>query len=256
MLWEIGEDPVELRELRARLDLDSGYLSRVLRALEDDGLIAVTADDLDKRVRQITLTAMGTAERRELDRLSDEQASSILERLAPRQRNQAVEAMALVSRLIDASAIEIEVTDPSSIGVRNSMAAYFAELATRFDLGFDPERSLPTHDEALRLPAGLVLLATLHGEPVGCVALKLHAGGIGEVKRMWVSPAARGLGLARRLLGRVEAEGLERGIHTLRLDTNRALIEAIALYRALGFIEVEAFNDEPYAHHWFERSIP
>ncbi|MEQ1735734.1 MAG: GNAT family N-acetyltransferase, partial [Rhodoglobus sp.] len=115
--------------------------------------------------------------------------------------------------------------------------------------------SQTTLDDDLRLPAGLVLLATRHGEAVGCVALKVRPGGLGEVKRMWVSPTARGLGLARRLLGRIEGEAAGRGIHTLRLDTNRTLIEAIALYRDLDYREIDAFNDEPYAHHWFEKRI-
>lgn len=255
VLWEVG-DGAELRELRARLDLDSGYLSRILRSLEADGLAAVSTDADDRRVRRITLTPAGLAERAALDRLSDDQAGAMLEPLGGRQRAELAGAMATVTRLLEASAIAVEIADPASPGVREAMAAYFGELATRFETGFDPGATLPTTDEQFRLPAGLVLLAALHDRPVGCVGLKLHPDAVGEVKRLWVSNEVRGLGLARRMLGRIEAEAASRGIHTLRLDTNRALTEAIALYHSLGYEEIPAFNDEPYAHHWFEKRIP
>ena len=72
---------------------------------------------------------------------------------------------------------------------------------------------------------------------------------------MWVSPAVRGLGLGRRLLADLEAHAAAYGARVLRLETNRTLGEAIGLYRAAGYREVAAFNDEPYAHHWFEKTI-
>ena len=95
----------------------------------------------------------------------------------------------------------------------------------------------------------------MRGEPAGCGALKFHGGAPAEIKRMWVTPAARGLGLGRRLLTDLEAHAAARGVRTLRLETNRALGEAIGLYRAAGYREVAAFNDEPYAHHWFEKAL-
>ena len=73
---------------------------------------------------------------------------------------------------------------------------------------------------------------------------------------MWVAPAARGIGLGRRLLQELERLAREAGVEVLRLETNRSLGEAIALYRSGGFLEVAAFNDEPYAHHWFEKRLP
>ena len=72
---------------------------------------------------------------------------------------------------------------------------------------------------------------------------------------MWVAPRARGLGLGRRMLLALEQYAREAGVAILHLETNRALIEAIQLYRACGYQEVEAFNDEPYAHHWFEKHL-
>ena len=159
-------------------------------------------------------------------------------------------------RLPAASQVGIAVTDPRHPAARHCLDAYFAELARRFDDGFDPGRSIPAEAAELTLPAGLLLVATRAGEPVGCGALKLHPGdGIAEVKRMWVSPGARGLGLGRRLLAELERQAARHGVRLLRLETNRNLTEAITMYRAAGFREVAAFNDEAYAHHWFEKPI-
>jgi DNA-binding MarR family transcriptional regulator/GNAT superfamily N-acetyltransferase len=255
LLWEIGAGATEVRELRARLELDSGYLSRLLRVLEADGLVAVDPAGADGRVRTARLTPAGLAERAELDRRSDELAAAILRPLQPRQRDRLVAAMAEVERLLLASMLRIAVVDPRHPDARRCIRAYMAELAQRFDGGFDPARSLPAGDDELTPPAGLLLVATLHAEPVGCGALKLHPDRRAEVKRMWVSPAVRGLGVGRRLLAELEARAAGLGVRTLRLETNRALTEAIGLYRDAGYREVDAFNDEPYAHHWFEKTL-
>ncbi|WP_327590177.1 MarR family winged helix-turn-helix transcriptional regulator [Nonomuraea sp. NBC_00507] len=257
VLWEIGAAGSEVRALRARLELDSGYLSRLLRSLEADGLVVV--DDgggSDGRVRTARLTPSGLAEREELDRRSDEAATSILEPLSARQRERLVAAMAEVERLLLASTVAIDVLDPRHPHARHCIQAYVDELADRFDGGFDPARSISADDHELRPPAGMLLVATLRAEPVGCVALKLHpGGGYAELKRMWVDPFTRGLGLGRRLLAEAEGRAAANGLLTVRLETNRSLTEAIALYRASGYREVEPFNDEPYAHHWFEKRL-
>ena len=136
------------------------------------------------------------------------------------------------------------------------LRAYVEELSGRFDGGFDPARSISAADHEMIPPAGLFLVATRYGEPVGCGALKFHPDAPAEVKRMWVAPSARGLGLGRRLLAELEARAAAHGVRVLRLETNRTLGEAIGLYRSAGYREVAAFNDEPYAHHWFEKDLP
>ena len=255
LLWEIGPDGCDIRLLRSRLDLDSGYLSRLLRALENDGLVAVEPSRADRRVRIARLTGPGLAERAVLDRRSDDAAVAILEPLSARQRARLVAAMAEIERLLVASAVQVTECDPRHPDARACLRAYFSELSRRFDDGFDPARSISADDEELTPPAGLLLVATRHGEPVGCGALKFHGDGPTEIKRMWVSPAVRGLGLGRRLLAELEARAAIRGVGALRLETNRALDEAIGLYRDSGYREVAAFNDEPYAHHWFEKTL-
>jgi DNA-binding MarR family transcriptional regulator/GNAT superfamily N-acetyltransferase len=255
LLWEIGPDGSDVRSLRSRLDLDSGYLSRLLRALQQDGLIVVERSGTDGRARTARLTSRGLAERAVLDRRSDDVANSILGPLSEPQRTRLTSAMAEVERLLVASAVRIAVRDPRHPDARFCLRAYFSELSRRFDGGFDPGRSISAGDEELIPPAGLVLVATLHGEPVGCGALKIHRDAPGEVKRMWVAPAARGLGIGGRLLATLEAHAAASGVRVLRLETNRALSEAIGMYRAAGYREVTAFSDEPYAHHWFEKAL-
>lgn len=256
VLWEIGPGGTRVRALRSRLGLDSGYLSRILRALEADSLIVAGPDPGDRRVRTVRLTEAGLAERAELDRRSDEQAAAILRPLTGRQRKRLAAVMDEAGRLLIASMIRVAVTDPRLPVARHCLRAYFAELSRRFDGGFDPRRSIPADDQDLVPPAGVLLVAMLNDEPAGCGALMYHGDEPAEVKRMWVSPAARGLGLGRRLLAELEDQAAAHGVRTLRLETNHALTEAIGLYRSAGYREVQAFNQERYAHHWFEKTLP
>ncbi len=255
LLWEIGPGGSDARRLRSRLGLDSGYLSRLLRSLESEGMVRVEPHPADGRVRTVLLTPRGLAERAELDRRADGVAASILEPLTPAQRERLVAAMADVERLLLASAAEVTVRDPRHPDARACEQAYFGELASRFDRGFDPALSNTAADSELVPPAGLLLVATLHAEPAGCGALMFPAGAPAEVKRMWVAPSVRGLGLGRRILTELEAQAAARGARVLRLETNRGLSEAIGMYRAAGYREVAKFSDEPYAHHWFEKPI-
>lgn len=255
VLWEIGPDGTEIRALRARLGLDSGYTSRVLRSLEHQGLVTVETSPDDRRIRRVRLTEAGLAERAELDRRSDEVARSLLEPLGERQRERLVAAVAEVERLLRASLVRFAVEDPTTPEARWCIEQYFAELNARFETGFDPRRSISADAHELTPPAGLLLVARLRARPIGCGALKLHPGAPAELKRMWVAPEARGLGVGRRLLQELERHARQAGVDVLRLETNRVLTEAIALYRSSGYHEVEPFNDEPYAHHWFEKRL-
>ncbi len=256
LLWEIGPDGSDVRMLRSRLDLDSGYLSRLLRSLEGDGMVTVEPSHADARVRTARLTSQGLAERAELDRRADDAAAALLQPLGMRQRDRLIKAMAEVERLLLASAVQVAVCDPRYPDARRAVQAYVTELSDRFEGGFDPALSVSADDDELTPPAGLFLIATLYSDAVGCGALKFHRGAPAELKRMWVSPAVRGLGLGRRLLAELEAHAAARGVRTLRLETNGALGEAISLYRTAGYREVAPFSDDPYAHHWFEKTLP
>lgn len=161
----------------------------------------------------------------------------------------------MVERLLTAGLIVVSIEDPGSEAARMCLASYFAELDARFDTGFDPSRSIPADATDLVEPGGLLLVARLHDEPVGCGALKLHGREPAEIKRMWVSQSARGLGVGRRMLHELQQHALRHGASAIRLETNRTLTEAIGLYRSAGFVEVAAFNGEQYADHWFEKSL-
>ena len=256
LLWEIGPARCEVKLLLARLGLESGYFSRQLRRLEADRLVITDPDDGDGRVRKVRLTRKGLAERAVLESSSNELAASILAPLTEPQRDRLATAMVDVERLILASQVRLEIIDPRDTDARYCLRSYFEELGQRFDTGFDPAQSISASDEEMTLPNGLLLVANLLGAAVGCGALKLHIDKqIAEVKRMWVAADVRGLGLGRRLLERLSAEAESRGMLILRLETNRSLSEAKHLYQRAGFVEVEPFNNEPYAHHWFQKDL-
>jgi DNA-binding MarR family transcriptional regulator/GNAT superfamily N-acetyltransferase len=255
LLHEVGCDGIDVRILRERLKLDSGYISRLLRSLEAQGLVRTTAHASDGRVRRVVLTPQGLAERATYEALSDDLAASFLTPLDPVQQDRLVSAMAEVERLLRAGAVQVRLEPPDSTAAQWCLEQYFAELAARFDLGFDPTRSNPALPEDMTPPAGFFVVAWLDGAPAGCGALKVGKEGTGEVKRMWTAPAARGLGIARRVLRSLEAEARDAGLTRLRLETNRTLTEAQALYRGEGYREVAPFNAEAYAHHWFEKAL-
>src|SRR4029453_6934120 len=100
--------------------------------------------------------------------------------------------------------------------------------------GCDPAGGIAAAPHELIPPAGCLLIAYLHGQPIGCGAVKHHPGQPSEIKRMWVSGSARGLGLGRRLLTELETRAVESGTRMARLETNRHLVEAIGLYRSAG----------------------
>jgi ribosomal protein S18 acetylase RimI-like enzyme len=160
-----------------------------------------------------------------------------------------------VERLLRATMVRFAVEDPASDDARWCIEHYFAELDARFDAGFDPLLSLPAETRELTPPAGALIIARVAGQPVACGALKLHPDAPAELKRMWVAPQERGLGLGRRLLRELERHARSQGAESVRLETNATLTEAIALYRSCGYREVAAFNEERYADHWFEKSL-
>ena len=174
VLWEIGTEGCEVRSLRARLGLDSGHASRLLRALEADDLVRVEASRSDRRVRVARLTPAGLSERSLLDERSNDLAASILAPLDRGQRDELVGAMRTVRRLVMAAAIEIRPADPAGPDARRCLRAYFAELDRRSESGFDPDAGISADPEELVPPRGCFLVAYLRDEPVGCGAVKHH----------------------------------------------------------------------------------
>jgi ribosomal protein S18 acetylase RimI-like enzyme len=155
-----------------------------------------------------------------------------------------------------AADVEIGTADPASEEARYCFEQYFAELASRFHGGFDADAyGSGSGQTDFAPPGGCLLIARLDGQTIGCGALRTLTSDTGEIKRMWIAPDARGLGLGRRLLAELENQAMRRGFRIVRLDTNATLDEALTLYRSSGYREIPRFNDNPYAHHWFEKTL-
>lgn len=252
LLFEIGAGERDLRRLRERLGLDSGYVSRLLKSLGAQGLVTLSRDPRDRRRRLVALTARGQAEYAAYDALSDDFARSLLTPLSERQRGRLLAAMAEVETLMATISVSIAAEPADSADAAACIDAYFSELDRRFEHGFDPGTGgyAATSDDP-----GWFMLARLDGRPVGCGALKRLDARTGEIKRMWIAPEMRGAGLSRRLLEALEAHARHLGMTRVRLDTNRALTEAQALYRKAGYREIGRYNDNDYADLWFEKEL-
>ena len=159
---------------------------------------------------------------------------------------------------MDASAptpmVRFAVEDPTTPDARWCIEQYFAELNARFEAGFDPTLSISADAHELTPPAGALLVARLRGDRSAAGRSSFTATG---------RPSSSGCGSRQTPVasGSDDVSSTSwsstpaRRRHHLRLETNRALTEAIALYRRSGYREVAAFNDEPYAHHWFEKRL-
>jgi DNA-binding MarR family transcriptional regulator/GNAT superfamily N-acetyltransferase len=252
VLFEIGSG-VSLRELRTRLGLDPGYLSRIIRSLEDEGLVRVGAHPRDGRLRVAELTPAGEAELAEQDRRANDVAEGLLGTLAEEQRRELVTALGTAQRLLRLAAVSVQVTDPASADARGCLAAYVAELRERFPEGFgeaDLVRPQEVQDEA-----GVFLVAYEDGCPVGCGALRVLEPGAGEIRHVWVAPGKRGAGLGRRLLTGLEREAAVRGLGVVRLGTHRTLTEAAQMYRNSGYAQIPQYGHDTHTHYWFEKRL-
>lgn len=257
MLFEVGLSGAPVAALRERMGLDSGYASRLLGGLVDDGLVEVVRDPEDGRRRTARLTAAGREEWAALDRRSDDLAHGLVDPLSPGQQARLRTALEEAERLLRAATLAIEPVDPRSPAAQAAQQAYFAELDQRFPDGFDPGDALEADVDRYAAPHGVFLLARSDGDPVAC-------GGVmpadvddrtGEVKRMWVHPALRGTGLGRRMLTALEEAARRLGYAAVVLDTNPTLTEALAMYASAGYSPTRRYNDNPYAGAWFTKPL-
>lgn len=255
LVFEIGTRPTTIQALRARLGLDSGYLSRLVRGLERRGYVTVQPDVTDRRRRVLTLTDDGHKLLAEIEARSEAKACAILDPLSPRQRERLEAALATADLLVRAATAEFVRVDPTDPLAREAVTRYVAELNERFEHGFDPGPLAPADDEQYRPPHGVFVVARSDGEPVAGGGVRTF-GGTAEIKRMWVHPDWRGAGLGSRMLRRLEDEAVALGHRVVRLDTRHVLTEAIALYERSGYQRIDRYNDNPYATHWYEKRLP
>ncbi|MFC8514120.1 GNAT family N-acetyltransferase [Streptomyces sp. NPDC057257] len=255
LLFEIAESPggVSLRDLRSRLGLDAGYLSRMAKALESQGLVRLSTHPEDNRLRMIETTPTGLTEVKEQNRRANALAAGLLDTLTPAQRDQLIEAMTTSQRLLRLAAITVERVDAATPDARACLDAYAADIDARFPEGFD--KSDLVSPEEVSGEAGAFYVAYEEARPIACGALRRLEQGVGEIRHVWVHEQARRLGLARRILEALEQEALTRGLTVVRLDTHATLTEAQAMYRACGYTEIPSYVDHIYADHWFEKQL-
>ncbi|MFI2188027.1 GNAT family N-acetyltransferase [Streptomyces sioyaensis] len=141
---------------------------------------------------------------------------------------------------------------------------YYTEVADRYFALYEGRRSTPQEIEEgvaeypsadLTPPHGVLLVARASGVVAGCAGVRLLDGRTAELKQMFVRAPWRGRGGAGRLLAAAESAAARLGAERIRLDTRRDLVEAVALYRRHGFVEIEPYHDDPYAEIFFERRL-
>lgn len=253
VLNAIGHERSDVAEIRDYLGLDSGLMSRLLRGLEEEGLIETAPHADDARRRVATLTRAGRREFDAYEALSNSQAETLL---AGHARGEALlAAMDMIASALGNNRTELTEMNPREPAARYCLAEYYAELARRFKQGFDVTRSRDPDAKDMIRPRGTFIVAMSDTLPIGCVGLKGGSGETAEIKRLWVAPSARGLGLGRRLMEAAENAARELSITLLRLDTNSALTEAGRLYRTSGWTEIGRFNDDPYPDLFFEKHL-
>lgn len=255
LLFEIGRGDARVLDLRSRLALDSGYLSRLLRGLESEGLINVEPDPDDRRRRIATLTRRGRKEWNDLERRSERFAQRLVAPLSASHRARLDNALVTADRILASATATFEVVDVRSRDARWAVGEYCRELDRRFDQGFDLGGAIDDEAPQYEAPRGVFLLVRCDGAAVGCGGLCTLEHGVGEIKRMWVRESFRGVGLGPRLLAELERHSRKLGHQRVLLDTNGSLAEAIAMYRRSGYVEIERYNDNPYAQLWFEKKL-
>jgi DNA-binding MarR family transcriptional regulator/predicted GNAT family N-acyltransferase len=253
VLNAIGHGRSDVAEIRDYLGLDSGLTSRLLRSLEEEGVVETHAHEDDGRRRVAKLTRAGRREFAAYEALSNTQAENFLAQHS--QREALLAAMDLIASALTRERVAFTEMDPQSDEARYCLGEYYAELGRRFKQGFDVSLSRDPDAKDMRRPRGTFIVAMSDTLPIGCVGLKGTDHGYAEIKRLWVAPAARGLRLGRRLMDAAENAARDLGITLLRLDTNSALAEAGQLYRTTGWREIPRFNDDPYPDLFFEKHI-
>lgn len=252
LLFEIAQFPtggVEVAELRERMGLDSGYLSRLLTQLADAELVVVTESTDDRRRRVARLTAQGRSAAEELDLRSERLVQRVVEPLTPGQRRRLEDALTTADLLIRAATLEIREVPPDGPIAREALVHYFDELNARFPSGFD------AGDQPIDL-AAVCLAAVSDGRLVAFGAYRRLSDADAEIKRLWVSPDWRGAGVASRVMRLLEERAAVQGFVRVVLDTNENLPEAVALYDRLGYERIERYNDNPYATSFHAKRLP
>jgi DNA-binding MarR family transcriptional regulator/GNAT superfamily N-acetyltransferase len=258
VLYELAHRTgVTAADLGRDLGLDRGYLSRLLKGFDARGLIERVAVEGDGRQARVALTHSGRAVFDPLNRASDAQVAAILASLSPSEREQLVQAMGTIERLLDPDTPSRDpyrlrshqVGDIGWIAHRQGLLyaeeygwdetfeALVAEIAGSFVRTFDPTRER-------------CWIAEREGEILGSVFLVRQSDEVAKLRLLYVEPHARGLGLGRRLVEECIKFARAKGYRTLTLWTNDVLVAACGIYKAAGFRLVKE-----EAHHSFGKDL-
>ncbi len=254
VLHLVRAEGTDVADIRAQLGLDSGLLSRFLRALEREHLIETKTDPTDRRRSIARLTQAGQAEVAAYLALIHDQSTDVLAKAGARA-DEVLAAMDLIATVLNRHQVDIRPADPDAPEALACQRAYFDEVVARVPAARPEHFPLPDpHSDSYRPPQGRFLIAWSDELPVACVALRALEDNTAEVKRLWVHASARGQGLSRRMMATIEAEARAMGHQRLRLDTNAALTEAIALYRATGWTDIAPYTTPP-ADVWMGKAL-
>ena len=256
LLFEVGADGARVGDLRRRLGLDSGYLSRLLRQLEHEELITVAVDPADRRQRFVRLSAAGRREWRRLDRRSEHVARRLVDPLSPRHRAELAAALTTAERLLRAATVAFDIVDPRSARRRGGARALLRRarrpVPRRVRSCRRRRRRRRGHGPATTARS---CCCAATARPSAAAALQPIDDRTAEIKRMWIDPAWRGLGLGPRLLTELEASPPISATDASCSTPTRRCSRPSRCMNGAGYDPIARYNDNPYAHHWFAKDL-
>ena len=242
------------KEIGAQLDLDPGYLSRIVQAFMEKGLVTRKPVPSDRRQFRLALTAKGRLAFGRLNRSSHDEVGEMLEKLPRGGEERLVAAMTTIERLLGEEAPRPEITlrthRPGDMGwvvqqhgllyAREyswdiSFEALCAEITAQFLKDFDPARER-------------CWIAEIDGQQVGSVFLVKHTNEVAKIRLLLIDPAGRGLGLGKRLVGECIAFARSCGYRKITLWTQSMLHAARGIYQNAGFVHVATEPHHSFGH--------
>ena len=262
MLYEIGAHPeMTASTLRANLDLDAGYISRLLGMLTRRRLVRQRVSKADGRERLLTLSPTGERAVARLNELSDLQIQELLVNLSVDERGRLVSALIEVHRVLTRAQQILKTPKNDAVRIvrlKKASDEAIEILQEYYEAVHVVQRDKPESlQKLIDTRASGMWLAYLGDEVVGCVALRKmeSIAKAGECKRMYVKPAARGRHIADMLLDAQEAFARKAGLEWIYLDTYDDLKPAIAIYERRGYQRCERYNDNPQATLFMRKNI-
>jgi DNA-binding MarR family transcriptional regulator/GNAT superfamily N-acetyltransferase len=255
VMFELGQqEAIEVAELRRRLGLDGGYLSRVLQRLQGAELLTKERSNSDARRQRVRLTKEGRREFRNLDRRSQTEIRKILDRAGDGEQRRLVSAMTSIQGVLE------EAPRSNMFVLRPPHSGDFGWVVHRHGVVYAHEYGWDETFEALvaRIVADYVdhrdpkreaaWIAEIEGEPVGCVFCVKKEETIAQLRLMLVEPRARGMGIGSRLCEECIRFARRAGYQRMMLWTNDVLEDARRIYKRAGFEVVEEESHHSFGH--------